>query len=176
MGIDPRTLSVEARRRAGIEIVGGHTRRTLLPALPGRVYFHFRGDPPTVTHHDKRTKPDGGMYNTPRLQAAWAYYLSQIPQRRDRAPIQPPVRADITFWFPLPPHPDPAAGEVAGAPMIRKPDRDNAMKVLMDCLTVRGYLIDDAHVTDGAPRKRWAWPGRSGVEVCLCTMDNTHPD
>lgn len=45
-------------------------------------------------------------------------------------------------------------------PMERTPDRDNAEKPIMDCLTRAGLWADDALICQGPVEKWWAAPGK----------------
>jgi Holliday junction resolvase RusA-like endonuclease len=172
MGIDPRKLPKELRDQLGIQLgAGGHVQPKLMPALPAYASFLFKGDPPRATHHAKQLARRGTktvMVNSPELEAAWAYYLSRIPERRELVPIAGPITADVTFHFEI--RDEQGADVRPGAPMGRKPDRDNACKVLFDALAERGWIANDSHVTDGPIRKRWAAPGNGRVMVYLRTL------
>lgn len=53
---------------------------------------------------------------------------------------------------------------------IGKPDRDNLDKAVMDALVRSGLLADDAQITDGRIRKRWATDrpgGQPGATICI---------
>jgi Holliday junction resolvase RusA-like endonuclease len=172
MGMDPRKLPKELRDKLGLTLgAGGHAAPKVTSAVPGMIAFLFKGDPPRATHHAKKLERRGTrtvLVNSPELEAAWSYYLSQIPDRRDYVAIAGPVAADVTFHFEIR---DEIGDDIRpGWPMRRKPDRDNAAKVLFDALAARGYLVDDCDVTDGPIRKRWAEPGGGRVLVYLRSM------
>lgn len=163
----------------GYRLVAGHLRPPLLPARAALVGFHFRGNPPTATHHDKQLVVRSGkprMINSAALAEAHAYYSRQLPARKAMIPLLGPVLADVSFFFELPEKPDAAGGEKPGWPCQRKPDRDNAVKVLFDELALAGYLAADEQITDGPIRKRWAVASGGGVVVLLRTIGLAQDD
>lgn len=169
-------LPKHLRDKIGMVFVGSHLRPKLLPGVVGGVGFCLRGDPPTTTHHAKKiilVRGQTRLGDTPALVAARAWYESRIPEVTALTPVAGPLRADVTFYFPLPKQPDKRRGQVAGAPHQQKPDRDNAVKLLMDVLALRGWIERDEQVTDGMIRKRWAAEGQARVEVAFWTL--TYP-
>lgn len=84
------------------------------------------------------------------------------------APLEGPVRANVTVFLPRPKalmrkcDPD--------GPVLcdRKPDRDNLDKAILDALTVRGWWRDDAQVCCGEVRTAYhSKGGRPGARVEL---------
>lgn len=181
MGMNPRQFTSEQLARNGIEKVGRRLRKALGHSLSGYFWLWLDGVPPTATHHDKtiaRRKNGVGRWhstlaNSPALVAAWDWYLARVPERQTLVPLRPPVVLAAVFRWPLPPD----AGEWPpmaeyGGPHTEKPDLDNSLKVVKDVLALRGYLVDDAHVSrDGGSDKRWCEPNqRPGVLIMGRTL------
>lgn len=88
-------------------------------------------------------------------------------------PNTQPLRLSVTFWMPRPKGHLRKSGAVkTGLPRhpIGKPDRDNLDKAVMDALVRSGLLADDAQITDGRIRKRWATDrpgGQPGATVYI---------
>jgi len=90
-------------------------------------------------------------------------------------PITGPVSVDIALRFPRPKshyRTGKHAGELRpDAPIwhTAKPDRDNAEKAILDCLTRLAIWRDDAQVCCGQVTKRWHTQG--GATITISELD-----
>lgn len=88
-----------------------------------------------------------------------------------------PVRVDIDFMFPRPKahfRTGKHAGELRpDAPVwhTSKPDRDNAEKAVLDCLTQLGVWRDDCQVCAGEVTKRYS--NRPGATIAITKLEQS---
>ena len=108
------------------------------------------GKPPTATSQQKGRSASGVWYKPAKLKAAEDYYLWGLKSYRPAEPLEGAVILSVEFRFPATkPHKD-------GDPKITRPDTDNMIKLLKDCLTRSGYWKDDAQVCSELTDKLWA--------------------
>lgn len=108
--------------------------------------------PPTVTHQEKAIHVVKGKpvtYEPAALKAARAkleaHLAKHVPEQMYTGPVQL-----LTKWcFPRGKHKD-------GSWKTTKPDTDNSIKLLKDCMTKLGYWKDDALVASEITQKFWA--------------------
>lgn len=85
-----------------------------------------------------------------------------------------PTRVDVTFYFPRPKGHYRNNGELKpNAPTYHtsKPDRDNCDKAVLDILTQRSVLADDAQVADGKITKLYVGIGQApGCRIHIITL------
>lgn len=84
---------------------------------------------------------------------------SEVARLSHDAPIDYPVAIDMEFWFATK---DP---DRVGRPHAQRPDKDNLEKLVLDVLTKKGVIKDDALVVTGRTAKMWAM--MSGVDVAI---------
>jgi Holliday junction resolvase RusA-like endonuclease len=107
------------------------------------ISFFIPGEPPTVTAQQKGySRKTGKFYKTADLKDAEQKDMAYAYQARPEHPIKGAVHLIVSFGF-----------SVTGKhhdcePKITRPDTDNMVKLLKDCLTRSGYWMDDAQVAD----------------------------
>ena len=127
-------------------------------------------------------KPEGQPRPRARRQGAHARVYSppcgwkrtvaaEAIKHRPAEPLTGPVSVDIYFRFS---RPKSHFGTGRNAARVKdkaphfhtnKPDRDNADKVILDCLTELGFWRDDSQVCDGRLTKTWCDRGSATVTV-----------
>jgi len=115
------------------------------------------GKPPTATSQQKGRTKDGRWYKPEKLRAAEEFYLWGLKRIRPTAPMDGPIRLEVTFFYPT------NKSHKDGELKITRPDNDNAVKALKDCMTKMGYWHDDAQVTTDIIRKFYS--DRPGVLI-----------
>lgn len=109
--------------------------------------------PPTVTHQEKQVHVVNGkpkFYEPQELKAARSKLEAHLAQHKPDQEYTGPVELVSTWCFPI-------KGEHKdGEPMTNKPDTDNLVKLLKDCMTAVGFWKDDAQVTRDIVEKFWA--------------------
>lgn len=100
--------------------------------------------PPTVTHQEKKVtvsrtgRPT--FYETQELKAVRQLFLDSVARHRPETPFDGPVSlTTIWSWPASETHP-------AGSFKTTKPDTDNLIKLLKDCMTKAKFWKDDAQV------------------------------
>lgn len=113
--------------------------------------------PPTTTHQQKQVTVRNGkpvFYEPPELKDARAKFTAHLAQHKIERPITRPVRI-TTKWLYL--IPDSRKGYTRdGEYKTTKPDTDNMIKLLKDCMTKLGFWKDDAQVASEITEKFWA--------------------
>ena len=115
--------------------------------------FFLPMDPPTITHQEKKVhvihgkpifyEPDDLKYARQKLMA----YLGQyIPER----PYYSRVRLTVLWFF------KETGKHKDGTYRDTKPDLDNLMKLLQDCMTQLHFWDDDALIVGLMTEKRWS--------------------
>ena len=109
--------------------------------------------PPTVTHQEHKVKVINRkpmFYEPPKLKEARAKLTAYLNAYRPNEPYRQAVRL-ITKWC------WPTDGKHKnGEYKTTKPDTDNMIKLLKDCMTAVGFWKDDVFVTSEITEKFWA--------------------
>lgn len=109
--------------------------------------------PPTVTHQEKQVHVVNGkpkFYEPQELKAARAKLEAYLAKYKPEKKYTGPVELVSTWCFPV------RGKHKNGEPMTNKPDTDNLVKLLKDCMTKVGFWKDDAQVTRDIVEKFWA--------------------
>lgn len=109
--------------------------------------------PPTVTHQEKDVAVINGkpvIYEPPELKDARAKLMAHLAHHSDPFfPYTTGVRLTVKWLFPRGTHKH-------GEYRITKPDTDNLIKLLKDCMTAVGFWTDDALVASEICEKFWS--------------------
>jgi len=115
----------------------------------------------------------GHAYNPPGLVDAWKGAIGWgCKAHRPPHPLVGPMRVDLWFYFPRPKYHFRKDGQLKQEAPIRhivRPDRDNAEKVILDCLTRAGFWDDDCQVCAGEVNKLYA-NTEPGVRVVITPL------
>ena len=109
--------------------------------------------PPTVTHQEKQVHVVKGkpvFYEPQELKSARTKLEAYLAQHKPDQKYIGPVELISTWCFPV------SGKHKNGEPMTNKPDTDNLVKLLNDCMTKVGFWKDDAQVTRDIVEKFWA--------------------
>lgn len=99
------------------------------------------GQPPTATAQQKgQNRKTGAYYKTPELRNAESKYMAWLAKSKPEKPLDGAVVLTVQFGF------QPSNLHPHGTPKTTKPDTDNMVKLLKDCMTKCGYWHDDAQV------------------------------
>lgn len=100
------------------------------------------GKPPTATAQQKGRTHSGVWYKPANVKAAEDLYMAWLKIQRPAQPMEGALVLRVDFCFPAnKPH-------KPGEPKVTRPDTDNMVKLLKDCLTRSGYWLDDAQVAE----------------------------
>lgn len=113
---------------------------------------------PTATAQEKKiNKKTGTIYPDATVKAAKEKYLAHLDAFKPDTPIEAPIQLMVIFYF----HSDKYQDR---SYKITKPDTDNMIKLLKDCMTKKGFWKDDAHVCYEVIGKYWT-TGTEGVYI-----------
>lgn len=108
--------------------------------------------PPTATYQEHKVKMVKGkpvFYDPPELKSARAKLIANLIKYKPDEPYRQAIRL-ITKWC------WPRVSHKNGEYKTTKPDTDNLIKLLKDCMTVCGFWSDDALVASEITEKFWA--------------------
>ncbi len=119
--------------------------------------------PPTVTHQEKKIntrwkKPV--VYEPPELQDARAKLTAHLAAHRPKLPYEGGVRLTVKWLFC-----DKSGRHQDGEYKTDKPDTDNLIKLLKDCMTALVFWKDDAIVASEHNEKFWVRESPPGIYV-----------
>lgn len=117
---------------------------------------------PTTTHHNKGLMVIKGrpmMFDKPELKTAIKTIRAFLSRHKPDKPFKGYVKLDVTFGMEL------KGKHVDGEPHINKPDRDNLVKTLKDCMAKEGLIANDSQDFTGDITKIWSKV--PGVRVSL---------
>lgn len=108
-------------------------------------------EPPTTTHQQKKVRVVGGhpqFYEPANLKAARKLYMEALKKYIPLVPYEGPIKLCTTYYFKTKTYKD-------NTWKTSKPDTDNIVKLLKDCMTESGFWKDDALVCVDVIRKKW---------------------
>ena len=120
--------------------------------MKGQFFMHFE-TMPKGTAQQKGVYVRNGrpyFYTKDKVENAKALFMRQLIPNRPKAPAQGPIMLKVTFYF------DVKNRSLWGKLKTTKPDTDNYLKLLKDCMTEAGFWTDDALVVDEHVKKYYA--------------------
>ncbi|WP_282919113.1 RusA family crossover junction endodeoxyribonuclease [Levyella massiliensis] len=125
----------------------------------GLEFFLSMESPPTVTHQMKKVNFKAHSFYEPKeVKEARRNFNEMLFLHRPASPIIGPVRL-ITKWC------YPPGEKESPSYKTTKPDTDNMIKLLKDCMTKAGFWKDDSQVASEVTEKFWARPTGIYVKV-----------
>jgi Holliday junction resolvase RusA-like endonuclease len=98
---------------------------------------------------------NGNTYYNPKSKEK-AYAIWQLKAKFNHEQLSCPIRADFTFYFPVPK----SASKIKRMQMLNglihhigKPDRSNCLKFMEDCLQEAGIISNDSIICEGESKK-----------------------
>ena len=116
-----------------------------------RQSFRLNIEPPTATHQQKKVRVVRGhpqFYEPANVKEARKLYMEALKPYTPITPYTGAVKLITTFYFKTKTH-------KGNTWKTTKPDTDNIIKMLKDCMTASNYWIDDAQVVVDVIRKKW---------------------
>lgn len=116
-----------------------------------RQEFRLELNPPTTTHQQKKVSVVRGrpqFYEPANVKAARKSYMEALKPYIPLRPYEGPIKLVTTYYFKTKTH-------KGNTWKITKPDTDNIVKLLKDCMTASGFWSDDALVCVDVISKKW---------------------
>lgn len=126
--------------------------------------------PPTVTHQEKKIRVLNGkpvVYEPADLKAARAKLTGMVARYAPEHPLAGPLQL-VTKWI------WPARHPLLYEWKTSKPDTDNLIKLLKDCMTAAHYWNDDAQVASEITEKFYGQ--QPGIYVMIEELTEEEPD
>ena len=108
---------------------------------------------PTATHQQKKVSTKSGkpiFYEDADLKSARAKFMAYLGKAVPNEKLTGPIR--LTTWWLF----ETKSKKKEGTYKTTRPDTDNLIKLLKDCMTKLGYWEDDAQVASEVTEKYWA--------------------
>ena len=113
---------------------------------------------PTATAQEKKiNKKTGTLYPDTAVKTAKEKFLAHLDKYKPDIPLEAPISLMVIWYFHSDSHPD-------KSPKITKPDTDNMIKLLKDCMTKKRFWKDDAQVAYEVLGKFWT-TGTEGIYI-----------
>lgn len=132
--------------------------------------------PPTVTYQEHKVMVRNGkphFYNPPELKAAKQKLTDNLGRHAPPDPLSGPLRLMTKWIWPVPEPEAKQARELVGEDWAiykqTKPDTDNLIKLLKDCMTRCRFWRDDAQVASEITEKFLGL--RPGIYVRIEELD-----
>ena len=124
--------------------------------------------PTRSTAQGKRISARGGksprVFKTKQLNQWETVFTLMLKQSAPATPLEGPVKVHVKFVY-LAPKSWPKHLRETELEMTGKPDGDNAIKGILDCLTRAGYWVDDVQAWAGS-WEQWTGPDpRIEIEI-----------
>lgn len=116
-------------------------------------FFVALEDVPTCTHQQKKVRVNRGIpifYEPEKLKKTRVLLMERLDEHKPDEPMHGPLRLVVTWCFKK------KGKHVDGEYKTTKPDVDNMLKLLQDCMTRLGYWDDDRFVVSLISEKYWA--------------------
>lgn len=114
------------------------------------IAFAIPGEPSRVTHQSgTRIGKNGRVYKKKPLLEWEQQLMEAMKAKAPETPMDGPILLDVTFGFKARRKKDCCTYKTT------RPDADNMIKTVKDCLTSSGFWIDDSQVVIECVQKLW---------------------
>lgn len=124
--------------------------------------FFLEMEIPMATHQKKKMCVVNGrprLFNSPELKAAREKYLWMLAPHKPDEPLEGAICLETCWQY------APKGKKKRTGYKTTKPDTDNLVKLLKDCMTEQGFWRDDCQVAREVVEKRWA--DTEGIHIAL---------
>ena len=132
------------------------------------LFLRLEPDVPKLTHqHGVAPVHAGGktfMHKTRELESLEAKYVSLLKPHAPSEPWKCPIHLTTAWYFRRP-------KSAKGLWKTTKPDTDNLVKTLKDCMKTAGYFEDDALVCVDTVAKYWS-DSKHGIHIRMKDLTN----
>lgn len=131
-------------------------------------FFISMKKPPTITHQEKKVTVVNGrprFYEPEELKLARSTLLASLAKFKPEEPLTCPLMLWTTWVYPE------SKTHPADTWKSTKPDTDNMVKLLKDCMTTVGFWKDDAQVAYEVIMKMYGKQTETGIFIQVESMD-----
>lgn len=137
-----------------------------------RLFLRLEPDIPKLTHQNgikpRAVAGHAQMYKTKSLLDLEAKFLAFLAPHAPPEPWDCPIHLSTIWYFKMP---EKCSILEAVTWKTTKPDTDNIVKTLKDCLARAGFFRDDALVCCEHIAKLWASPSQPhGIDICMMAL------
>lgn len=133
------------------------------------IYIWIPGEPSRVTHQSgTRIGKNGRVYKKKPLLEWEQLLMEAMKAKAPETPLEGPILLEVTFGFQARRKKDCFTYKTT------RPDTDNLIKTVKDCLTRSGYWHDDAQVVIEHGKKLWV-PG-PGIMIAIEQLEGRCED
>lgn len=129
--------------------------------------FYIPGEPCHVTAQEGHRMRHGRYYTDQRVKAARMELLEELKPNAPAEPFSGPVHLRVDYHFKT------ANEKKQGCWKTDRPDTDNLIKLLKDCMTEAGFWRDDSQVCMEVISKTWVPEDEACTRIQLYPMQ-TH--
>ena len=122
------------------------------------ITFHLPIIPPTTTSQQKRLVMVSGkpkFFHNQKHQQAEGDLLSLMSQHKPEKPFANPIRVTVKLVYPWRKSETKKRREQVEVAHTSKPDCDNIVKLINDCMTKLQFWVDDSQISTLIVIKRW---------------------
>lgn len=115
--------------------------------------FFMHMKPPTTTHQQKKVTVVKGkpvFYETDDVKKARNDFMIQLDMNKPERMLKGPIRLVTKWCYPI------SGKHADGEWKTTKPDTDNMIKLLKDCMERSGFFKNDSYVVSDLVEKFWA--------------------
>lgn len=129
--------------------------------------FYIPGEPERTTAQEGHRWTRGHYYTDPKIKAVRQGLIEELKPNAPEEPIMGPVHLRIDFFF--------GTSDVKkqGCWKVTRPDTDNMIKLMKDCMTEAGFWKDDSQVCMEVVSKTWVPEDEACTRIQLYQMQ-TH--
>lgn len=104
---------------------------------------------------------NGTFFEGKQLKEARETYMSMLLPEAPELPLIGPVAAGLYFSYPI------KDKRKKGKWKTSKPDCDNLVKLLLDCMTRLGFWEDDSQISKLIVEKNYSMSGSAQIRICV---------
>lgn len=139
-----------------------------------KFFLRIEPDVPTLTHQNgikpARRGDKAIIHKTRELENLEAFYVAHMKDKAPKKPWNCPIYLKTQWYFKRP-------KSQKGKFKITKPDTDNLVKTLKDCMKQAGYFKDDALVVAETTIKFWTDENsQHGIEIRMSDFTEMNYD
>lgn len=102
---------------------------------------------------------NGTFFEGKDIKAARQFYLSEIGPEAPETPFKGPISVSVEFYYPI------KDKRKKGQFKTSRPDCDNLVKLLLDCMTQLRFWDDDAQIAYLKIMKKYSFTDEAGILI-----------